>query len=298
MCSSQQQDTTYQLHYNSLNTYIEDGLIYEVKQAGSDSILKYFSGSHQLAMRAGSMFGKPHGTVEKFHPNGSLYESATYFEGVPIDTIKRYHSNGVFMGHFLPIQAGEQSEAAYDVIERIISYYDSAGNQTLSGGTGKATLVDPLTNDYESGEVIGGLKNGVWTGTSRISALSYRDMYANGKFIRGTSKNKKGQQFSYKEVKTDAEFKGGLTSFYNFLKTNLRYPRKAQRKGIQGNIFIYFIVEKDGSLSNLRVVRGIGGGCDEEAMRVMKKSPKWTPGTQRGQVVRQAMIQDLLFKFK
>ena len=98
-------------------------------------------------------------------------------------------------------------------------------------------------------------------------------------------------------VEEPAGFPGGLEAFYAFLKKEIKYPRQAQRMGIEGRVFIQFVVERDGELTDIHVVRGIGAGCDEEAVRVLKRSPKWKPGKQRGRPVRQKMIQNILFKF-
>ena len=83
-------------------------------------------------------------------------------------------------------------------------------------------------------------------------------------------------------VQNQPEPKGGMAAFYKFLKENLDYPEKARRLGIEGKVFLQFIVDKDGSINNIEVVRGIGAGCDEEAVRVLKNAPKWNPGKQRG----------------
>ncbi|WP_462252723.1 energy transducer TonB [Ekhidna sp.] len=98
-------------------------------------------------------------------------------------------------------------------------------------------------------------------------------------------------------VEESASFPGGITAFYGYLKKELKYPRQAQRMGIEGRVFVQFVVERDGSLTDIHVVKGIGAGCDEEAVRVLKESPKWKPGKQRGKPVRQKMIQNILFKF-
>lgn len=82
------------------------------------------------------------------------------------------------------------------------------------------------------------------------------------------------------------EFEGGMKAWAKFLQRNLRYPTMAQETGIQGKVFVSFVVEKDGSVSNVTLIKGIGGGCDEEALRVIKKSPKWKPGRQNNQQVR------------
>lgn len=98
-------------------------------------------------------------------------------------------------------------------------------------------------------------------------------------------------------VEEQASFPGGLNAFYAFLKKEIKYPRQAQRMGIEGRVFVQFVVERDGSLTDIHVIKGIGAGCDEEAVRVFKNSPKWNPGKQRGRPVRQRMNQSILFKF-
>ena len=82
------------------------------------------------------------------------------------------------------------------------------------------------------------------------------------------------------------EFYGGEDALYRFLGKNIQYPKLAKEIGIQGTVYVTFIVEKDGSISNASLIRGIGGGCDEEAMRVVRLMPKWKAGKQRGVPVR------------
>ena len=82
------------------------------------------------------------------------------------------------------------------------------------------------------------------------------------------------------------EFPGGEEALYKYLRANIKYPQSAKESGIQGRVFVTFIVEPDSSISDVRVLRGIGGGCDEEAIRVVKAMPKWIPGKQRGKPVR------------
>jgi protein TonB len=87
-------------------------------------------------------------------------------------------------------------------------------------------------------------------------------------------------------VEIDPEFPGGMEAMYKFFQDNIRYPKEAKRKNISGKVFITFVVEKDGSISNPRILRDIGGGCGAEAIRVAKMMPRWTPGQQRGLSVR------------
>ena len=82
------------------------------------------------------------------------------------------------------------------------------------------------------------------------------------------------------------EFPGGMEAFANYLRKNLRYPERAVEAGASGKVYVSFVVEKDGHLTDIKVIRGIGYGCDEEAARVLKKSPAWTPGIQNERAVR------------
>ncbi len=82
------------------------------------------------------------------------------------------------------------------------------------------------------------------------------------------------------------DFEGGMKGWEKYLRRNLRYPYDAQEQNKQGKVYISFVVEKDGSISNVTLVRGVHKSLDEEAARVIKKSPKWKPGIQNGRAVR------------
>ena len=82
------------------------------------------------------------------------------------------------------------------------------------------------------------------------------------------------------------EFPGGVEALMDFVGKNVKYPEQAKEKEISGRVFIGFVIEKDGSVNEVKVLRGIGGGCDEEAVRVIKAMPKWKPGKQKGKPVR------------
>ncbi len=76
------------------------------------------------------------------------------------------------------------------------------------------------------------------------------------------------------------EFPGGYTEMYKFLGANMKYPTRAREAGIEGTVHVSFVVWNDGSIRNTSILRGIGGGCDEEAIRVVNLMPKWKPGIQ------------------
>ncbi len=94
------------------------------------------------------------------------------------------------------------------------------------------------------------------------------------------------------------EFPGGMAKLAEYLGKNIKYPQLARESGIQGRVFINFVVENDGSVTNVKVMRSLGGGCDEEAIRVVKSMPKWKPGKQRGKPVRVSYNLPVNFKLQ
>lgn len=112
--------------------------------------------------------------------------------------------------------------------------------------------------------------------------------------------------FAQSEVSTDeevfvvveeqAEFPRGMDSMYAYIVKNLKYPELAKEKGIEGRVFVQFVIEKDGSISNVKILRGIGGGCEEAAVEMIKNMPKWKPGKQRGKPVRYQYVLPIKFE--
>ena len=97
-------------------------------------------------------------------------------------------------------------------------------------------------------------------------------------------------------VEEQAEFPGGLDSMYAYIQKNLVYPEKAKAEGIEGRVFVQFVIEKDGSISNILIKRAIGGGCEEAVVEMIKNMPKWKPGKQRGKPVRFQFVLPIKFE--
>lgn len=102
--------------------------------------------------------------------------------------------------------------------------------------------------------------------------------------------------FSFVEEKP--EYHGGMEALAKFLGDNLKYPHIAKESGILGTVVVQFVVEKDGSVGDVKVIRGLGGGCNEEAIRVISMMPKWTPGKQHSRAVKVSCQIPLIFKLK
>ncbi len=93
-------------------------------------------------------------------------------------------------------------------------------------------------------------------------------------------------------------FPGGEEKLFEYLGKNIKYPAMARDAGISGRVFVTFVVEKNGNITDVAILRGIGGGCDEEALRVVKDMPKWKAGKQRGKPVRVQFNLPIFFNLR
>lgn len=158
---------------------------------------------------------------------------------------------------------------------------DSTGKVLTANGNGNwITYNDDFSQVVETGKVLNGLQDSIWTVT-RQNYPRINIRFKNGKPVRDSVTNK-----IFTLVDVVPEFPGGLEAFGRFLASHIRFPATARENHIQGRVIVSFIVEKDGTLSNVKVTQGIGGGCDEEAVRVIKMCPSWKPGMQNGKPVR------------
>ena len=93
-----------------------------------------------------------------------------------------------------------------------------------------------------------------------------------------------------------AQYPGGIEALYKYVMTEIRYPKEARTNGVEGQIFVQFVVDKDGSISEVQTVKGIGAGCDQEGERVLKSATAFKPATQRGKPVRVRLLMPITFK--
>ncbi len=113
--------------------------------------------------------------------------------------------------------------------------------------------------------------------------------------ISQTPKNEIEGEEVFKVVDIQPKPQGGIPEFFKFVSENVKYPEEAKKNGIQGKVFIQFIVKKDGTVGDVKCVRGIHPLCDEEAVRVISNSPTWEPGQQDGEHVNVRMILPISF---
>jgi TonB family protein len=105
-----------------------------------------------------------------------------------------------------------------------------------------------------------------------------------------------GKLYDLGSVETAPEYPGGAKALARYLGSALRYPVQARENKIQGKVYIGFVVERNGTLTDFKIIKGIGNGCDEEAIRVLKLSPSWKPGTAGGNSVRTSYVQPITYQ--
>lgn len=97
-------------------------------------------------------------------------------------------------------------------------------------------------------------------------------------------------------VEQQAQFPDGMEAMYKFIQKNMKYPAAPRRMGIEGSVFVQFVVDKEGNISDIQVIKGIHADCDKEAMRVVKMMPPWKPGKQNGRAVKSRFVLPIKFK--
>lgn len=97
-------------------------------------------------------------------------------------------------------------------------------------------------------------------------------------------------------VEQQAEFDGGFEAMAKFIGKNMKYPAQARRMGVEGSVFVSFVVDKEGNISDPQVIKGISADCDKEAIRVVKAMPPWKPGKQNGKPVKSRFVLPIKFR--
>lgn len=286
---SYSQDTTYYSSYSTLSASYDERLFYTINSS-DDSLLMYFVESNQLALRSARIGDRLDGVLEKFYPNGQLFQQSKYNYGARSDTIIRWYQNGELMGKFYPNKLKSEGE---NNNELVISFYDSLGNQTVKNGRGYFSYKSSINGEFESGEVLEGLKIGTWAGGNK--KMKFEEKFEKGIFQSGVSWDKQGRKYTYVKIQEDAYFNGGVAKFYKFLSKKLKYPKGAKNNNIEGQVVVSFTVNKNGTITDFKLVKGIHPDYDREAIRVLSKSPKWIPAKVRGQVVSSKMVYSVNF---
>jgi TonB family protein len=215
------------------------------------------------------------GIVTSHYTDGRVQSVINYVDGNELGDITRYYSNG-------RIYSTEKSEK--NGLHLLINCYDSIGTAIAQNGNGKWIKFDnTMSRETERGMVKDSLEDGVWMETTS-KALNYTATY-----IRGivTITNDPNRYASADTVFTAADeepkFRG---DFGSFLGKHISYPARDKENNVQGKVILTFVIEKDGSLSHIKILRSPDQSLGNEAIRVLKLSPPWLPGKKDGVPVR------------
>ena len=180
------------------------------------------------------------------------------------------------VGITLALNARTVTDYVYDEPQKQMPVKKGKANATVKTGSGQDIQI------IES----------VVTADENPQASAKDSTYMFGLNKDGTSPNKD----LYINVETMPEFPGGVSALMEFLSKNVHYPEGAFKNGIQGRVICSFVVEKDGSISDAKIMRSVDTSLDEEALRVVNSMPNWTPGTQSGEPVRVKYTIPITFK--
>lgn len=203
------------------------------------------------------------GAASFYYKNGQLEKSGRYENNKPVGLHVSYYPDGK-----------RKSEMFYDKdIIRIFQHWREDGSGQLINGTGIAEVANQETG--ESSFVI--VKDSVMMASYILNG--------NGDRV-------------YLQVSEMAQYEAGMEAMHRSMVSKMVYPRFARRNGIEGKVFIQFVVGERGQLEEPKVIRGIGGGCDEEALRVFQLQSKWIPARYEGKPVKMRMILPVIFRLR
>jgi hypothetical protein len=231
------------------------------------------------------------GRVTTYDSTGLVREIETYDRGQLAGKATYFYPSGKLWkslewGHQKSMAGTPQPGRGDSLVFRMISYADTTGKLVLSDGNGFVREYDDKGNAYEEGHYRDGLRVGTWKGDSP-GRLSFTEEYDDKGVVKsGTSTLPDGSVTHYTAVCTMPSYKGSMSKFYKFVASKFRFPPDALKAGINGRLVLRFVVEKDGTVSNVVVTQSVLPSVDKEGVRVLKLSKDWIPCLMRGVPVR------------
>lgn len=236
------------------------------------------------------------GQCLRFYPSGKKQQFATYKAGVITGMVYDYFPNGrLYSGKVF-----------------LVNYRDTDYKfETCNDSTGKALTIDGngyyihYANDFkniiEEGHVKDGAKEGSWKGRYADTNINvtFNETYKSGNLISGLSTDKDGKIYSYVNKEVEANYKGGIDAWMEYLTRKESYfnwdNENNKNNNAQGRVIIQFTIEKDGSLSNIKILRAPNETLANYVTKLLKLSPKWVPGRKYGIPRREVITLPLNF---
>lgn len=177
----------------------------------------------------------------------------------------------------------QEAEYIYQPTERnnlykINQFWDKNKNHTVIDGNGLYNLEEK--DNQLLGKIKNGLRDSIWTG--KKNTISFTEIYKSGKFQSGTSVDSTNTKYNYTEFQTKPMPVKGMSHFTEYLASNIKITDDANLINLSGRIVLEFMIEKDGKITNIKVIKGIGQGMNEEVVKVLSRYPKWIPAKSMG----------------
>lgn len=219
---------------------------------------------------------KYEGDYISYYKNGHKQSEISYTKGLQ-DSVTNYYPNGNLYRHLIIKNIPSIPPIIY-----IETVKDSTGKEMVVKGNGKAVFYGKNFKEItDSGNVKNGLQDSVWTGVYDKN-IKYREVFEHGHLASGTSTDNKDVTVAYKQRLIQPAYKGGINELYAYISRTTKYPPKAVQQGTQGTVHLKFAVEKDGRITEVKVMNSVDPDLSEEAIRVLLSVSSMEPGLYRG----------------
>lgn len=246
----------------------------------SYTILEYYKSGvlHMQGTSKTKDFTSKEGEYIFYYANGNKNAVTNYVKSRPNGKTSQWYENGnkKLEGEYI------EDEKTFFGALKIFQFWNPKGVQTVVDGNGECEEISEFF--HASGKIKEGFKDGLWQGSDKKMRYTFSENYENQKLISGVSIDSTNVSRNYKEVELRPSPKKGYEDFYRHVGKKFRVPDMP--KGMGGKIFLKFIVDKEGRVVEPEIIRGIGYGADEEALRVVSSYTNFAPGEIRGIKVR------------
>lgn len=304
IANAQKKQNVYYLKNNGQELFVKDSadfirIIQEPDSGETNYVLQEFYANGEKKTIGKLSTFEPNlvyeGVVVGFNNKGKKIKSVTYEKGQKKGMAFYFFNNGAVkkqvdylgdpLNDKLPFSNVEGKIADRD--NKLIYQADSLGKVYVKDGTGHLIETSKIGDDVliEEGDYKDGFKEGVWKGSFSSGKSSYEETYQLNKLISGIN-TADGKVYNYTILMLAPQFKGGVNQFYKYIGNAIRYPADAVRNNITGKVTLSFVIQKDGSVTDILVTKSVHPSIDNEAIRVIKGSPKWIPAVERGLPVR------------
>jgi antitoxin component YwqK of YwqJK toxin-antitoxin module len=219
---------------------------------------------------------KSDGQFVYYFENGKKQKVIRFKDSKPIGNEFNWYENGTIKSE---IEHLEKTKEGY-LDFKINQFWDSKNIKTVIDGNGD--YEDIGKNGETKGKVKNGFKDGIWTGHNKTLHINFTEKYENGKLISGISIDSSNVEYKYEMERKKPEPVKGIKHFYNYIGRNFKLTKEAEINNINGQIILGFVVEKDGNISDIKILKGVDTKLDEEAVRVLNNYGKWLPGKFKG----------------